>query len=235
MQRKIKGTLALLMSFMMLTAFLPTAAFTESDLDKYPETVTEQANEVEAPPDVPLEYDFDEIEQITSSWDEPWDEWEEDTPMSESDYEAPLVETIESVIADFGYAYVMTTQTAIVYATPEMAEPVYTITQGGAVLLATEYIAQDGTNCVRICFITEESEILTGYVTENTITDTALWDEEVDAMARIMWAELVMCANIGELYVFVVKGEKPGSSSYDDPIEEVTPGEPVDHPENPCS
>ncbi|MDR1951848.1 MAG: DUF5683 domain-containing protein, partial [Bacteroidales bacterium] len=41
------------------------------------------------------------------------------------DNEALIVESIERVIADYGYAYVMTTHAATVYSTPEMVEPVF--------------------------------------------------------------------------------------------------------------
>ncbi|MCL1855034.1 MAG: hypothetical protein FWF86_04810, partial [Clostridia bacterium] len=107
MQRKIKGYLALLMSLMMLAALLPTAAFTESDVNEFPVVIMEQTIDDEDPPDF-----FEETEEETHTEDEPWVDWTEDAPTYEA--EIPFVDSIEGHIADYGYAYVVTTQAVVV-------------------------------------------------------------------------------------------------------------------------
>ena len=114
---------------------------------------------------------------------------------------ALLEDSIGSLIADYGYAYVMTTQAVAVYRTTDMTDPVFTISQEDAVLFAIEY----GTG-LKVCFLTEDSRMIIGYVASDMIADTVLEDVDVDAMAQTCWAELI-CTDYGELYMFVIKGE----------------------------
>jgi hypothetical protein len=215
----IKRFLALLMSLMLLTTLLPIAAFTESEMSE-PEDAMDQTPDGDATPD-------DSIDPATESDDELWDDWAEDEPAPETDDEAPIDESIAGWIADFGYAYVTATHPAMVYDTPEMAEPIFAITQDGAVLLATEYSAQ---NTVRVWFFVAEGEIITGYIAEYALADAVLWDSEVDVLARTLWAELVECFDVGELYLFAVAGEKSGVATAE-PTEEPIPAEPDDNGE----
>ena len=158
MLTKIRRTLLLLLSLLLLTALLPTDAFAETAM--------------------------------------------------------PLTEGVESHIADYGYAYVTTTRAATVYSTADLTAPVFTITQDAAVLFAFEYNASS----LKVCFITEESEMLVGYVATEAVADTIIWDEDADAMARDLWAELI-CTDYGELYIFVVQGAlfdiSNGASAYE--------------------
>ena len=117
------------------------------------------------------------------------------------DLDALPEDSIESLIADYGYAYVMTTQAVTVFWTMDMTDPVFTISQEDAVLFAIEY----GTG-LKVCFLTEDSRMIIGYIASDMIADTVLEDVDVDAMAQTRWAELI-CTDFGELYMFVIKGE----------------------------
>lgn len=220
MQRNptIKRTLALLLSLVLLTALLPTAAFAESEMAEY--------MEAEVPTDVPAEPvdDSDSEPDISEETEQTEEAPVEDAPAYEPDTEPQPEETIESLIAYYGYAYVTMTQAAVVYGTPELADPIFNITQDGAVLLAIEF----GTSSMKVCFLTEGSELLVGFVAADTLADTILWDEDVDAMARSMWAELTW-TDFGEVYVFVLQGEYPGIAQ-EAPTAEVLPEEYVPEP-----
>jgi len=219
MQRKIKGYLALLMSLMMLVALLPTAAFTESDVNEFPVVMMEQTMDDEEPPDF-----FEETEEETYTEDEPWVDWADDAPTYETYYEMPFVESIEGHIADYGYAYVVKTQAAVVYSTSEMTDPIYTIAQDGAILLATEYRTQNGKSIVKVWFITEENEAIAGHVEESALADTVLWDDEAVMMALTLWSGLIS-SDVGEQYAFVVKGAKPGTVNEAPTVIEIAPTE----------
>ena len=72
-----KRFLALLMSLLLLTALLPTAAFTESNMADY----TEDACDDPIDDGELLWCDaYYEEQEYYSTEDEPWDDWEEDAP-----------------------------------------------------------------------------------------------------------------------------------------------------------
>lgn len=117
--------------------------------------------------------------------------------------------SIPDRIATYGHAYVTTSEAAKVYGTAAMEEAdwLYTITQTGAVLLATEYDCQSGPHPVRVWFLTEAAETLTGYVAKETLADKLLTDEE--ALARADTFTSVVSTDAGSLSVFAAAGEWP--------------------------
>lgn len=210
MQKKVKTKrfLAFLMSLMMLMALLPTAAFTESDdMPGEAEVVLDQSIDDGALSDV-LDVS-DETEQVIPSEDEP----SADLDATYEEQNDPATQSIESMIAANGSTYVVAAHSVTVYGATEMAEPVFTITQDNAVLLAIEYTAQGS---VKVWFLNEENEVIAGYVAADVLG--ILMDEEAAAMTGDLWSGLIS-TDAGELYAFVVKGERPVTAS-DDPVME---------------
>ena len=214
-KKKIKGFLALLMALMILSALLPTAAFTEPDTPEYLEDIHyDPVADGDFEPDA-----YEETDEAIYTEDEPWADWPVYTSPLDQDYEVPFIESIESHIADYGYAYVVTTHTVVVYRAPDMVERIYAITQNGAVLLATEYRTQNGINSLKVWFITEENEVIAGYVAADVVADAVLWDDEAVTMAFTLWSGVVS-SDVGEQYAFVVRGEKPGAA-HEEPAEDI--------------
>ena len=104
----------------------------ESSNDETPSD--EQAEETPAPEDTPTE-------------EPPVAEAEEEIVPEET--AVPVLDGVESAIAANGHVYVMTADTTDVYATADRTELIFTITQDGAVLLATEYIPRADANSVK--------------------------------------------------------------------------------------
>ena len=92
--------------------------------------------------------------------------------------------------------------------TADRTEIIFTITQGGAVLLATEYMPRENTSSVKVWFLTADGETITAYVSEAALLDAFLTDEEADALADTQHAAWVS-SDAGELLAFVVTGERP--------------------------
>ena len=227
---KSRRFFALVMALMMLAALLPAAAFMESDMAEYWE---------DAASDFAPDF-FDEEEQVSYAGEEPWGDWTDDDPALEADNEVTFGESLEGRIAAGGHAYVMTTQATIVYSAPQMADPIFIVTQGGAVLLATEYRTRSGINSVMVWFITEGNDVIAGYVAANEVEDAVLLDEEAFAMAGILGYDLVS-TDAGDLYAFVAMGDRFINNTTDDeevtaelpfePIAEQAPAEAANHDE----
>jgi hypothetical protein len=163
----------------MLAAFLPSAALTDSDISEYSDGTVEQTVESEET-DVSID-PAAEMYPIDPIWHEPMDDSPEDAPEPETGNDLlqddPIdadARDLERVIADYGYAYVMTIHAAVVYSATDMAEPVFTITQSDAVLLAIEYRTHNGVGSVKVCFLTEESELMIGYISAAGSTETSV-------------------------------------------------------------
>ena len=209
MQRKNRF-LALLLTIALLTALFPATALMESEMDADWDVEFEQPAEGDVPPDEYAEA-------------EPPEEWADDIPAEEPEAEAPPEETIESLLDDYGYAYVLTLEGVTVYAAPDMAEPIFTITQEEAVLFAIEYGP-----CFKVCFLTEESALLVGYVSADAISNTVLWDEDLEDLAGSLWAEYIW-TDFGDMLIFVIQGV-PASIAGEEPAPDITPEEPTSTP-----
>lgn len=132
---------------------------------------------------------------------------ETELPPDETDSPPPVAESagIADMIATNGHAYVVTSDAAEVYATPEMLNPVFTLTQESAVLLATGAIQQDSGNALLVWFLTNENEAVSGYISEATLTGIALSDEEAYALTASQPAGII-ASDAGQLIAFVVEG-----------------------------
>ena len=83
----------------------------------------------------------------------------------------------------------------------------YEIAACNSVLLATEVVEQDAGDMVRAWLMTEEYEVLCGYVSIEVLDTYALTDEEAEALAQQLWAWPVE-TEAGTRTVFVIEGEK---------------------------
>jgi len=133
---------------------------------------------------------------------------ETELPPDETDSPPPVAEGagIADRIATNGHIYVVTAGAAEVYATPEMLNPVFTLTQESAVLLTTESIQQDSGNALLVWFITSGNEAVSGYISEAALTGIALSDEEAYALTAAQPAGILV-SDAGELIAFVVEGQ----------------------------
>ncbi len=225
----IQKFLALLLSVILLVSALPITTFAEAESTVDSEVTMEPPTE----PETIITEEFDTPEEIepsaepeSSNDESPSDEQAEETPAPEDTptEEPPVVEaeeeivpeetavsaldSIGSAIAANGHVYVMTAGTTDAYATADRTELVFTITQDGAVLLATEYVPRENVSSVKVWFLTAEGETITAYVSEATISDALLTDEEANALADTQHAAWVS-SDAGELLAFVVAGERP--------------------------
>ena len=225
----IQKLLALLLSVILLVSALPMVALTEAESTIDLEVTTEPPADTETietdEPNTP-----EAIEPTTepeSSNDEtPSDEQAEETPAPENapTEETPVVEaedeivpdetaipvpdSIESAIAVNGHVYVMTAGTANAYATSDRTELLFTLTQGGAVLLVTAYEPRENAISVKVWFLTADGETITAYVSKTALSGAFLTDEEADALADTQHAAWVS-SDAGELLAFVVASERP--------------------------
>lgn len=186
--KEVKRYFALLLSLLMLLLNL-TSVWAEGTVGiTTPTDISESAHE-EQPTEVP-----EETPSAIPS---------ENPEVSES--------SIPDRIAACGHAYVTTTETAKVYGTTAMEEAdlLYTITQAGAILLATEYDRQAALHPVRVWFLTDAGETLTGYVAEKSLADKPLTDEE--AMTRANENTSVVSTDVGSISVLTVAGEWPNA------------------------
>ena len=153
----------------------------------------EQIEETPAPEDAPTE-------------EPPGIEATEDMVPDET--AVPVPDNIKGVIAANGHVYVMTAGTTDVYATVDRTELIFTITQDGAVLLATEYVPHADASSVKVWFLTADGETITAYVSEAALSDALLTDEETNALADVQHAAWIS-SDAGELLAFVVASERP--------------------------
>lgn len=137
-----------------------------------------------------------------------------------ADEEADVRMTVADCIAAYGHVYATTLDAALVYADNTMLDEqhIFTISQAGALLLATAY-APD-TDAVKVWFMASDGEILTGYVHADVLAEIPVTDEQADEMANILWFDYAD-SEAGTLLVFVVAGEKPVMQE-EQPAEEPT-------------
>lgn len=175
--------------------------FIEPD-DPLPQEPTDDVTE--EPAEVPSEEPADEnAEQEALPETVPTEE----LPVDE-ETEADVQLTVADCIAAYGHVYVTTLDTAMVYTDSAMLDEqhIFTISQAGALLLATAYVPDADT--VKVWFMASDGEILTGYVHADMLTEIPVTDEQADEMANILWFDYAD-SEAGTLLVFVVAGEKP--------------------------
>ncbi len=217
---KNKRFLALVMSLIMLISAMPMNTFAETDsIEKSAATeavqpdvdemdnievlstplATDAVIDGEASSDTVIEMVSHDTEQQENA-SEPEDE---DAPTPAADAGNPLKQAIDAN----GHAYVLTAGLVKAYSNMQMTDHVYTINQGGTVLLVTQYIERDNASIVRVWFISAEDETFFAYIPANALTDTILKGDEVNMMADKLPSALISTSN-GELYAFKVSGEK---------------------------
>ncbi len=149
---------------------------------------------------------------LTAAWAEEGTGMATPTDLSEPAPEEQAQQSLAEVLATQGHAYVTTADTAKVYGTAAMeeADPVYTITQLGTVLLATAYEPESEHHPVRVWFLVKAGEgmcePLSGYVAEQALAAIPLTDEEARSMADESSA--IASTDAGELLLFAAKGER---------------------------
>lgn len=117
------------------------------------------------------------------------------------------------------HAYVLAQGPAPLWRSADMTQgALYEIAACNSVLLATEVVEQDAGDMVRAWLMTEEYEVLCGYVSIEVLDAYALTDEEAEALARQLWAWPVE-TEVGVRTVFVIEGEKAQEEA---PEQEVT-------------
>jgi len=245
----IQKLLALLLLVMLLVSALPITAFAEAEPTVDSEVTMEPPSDMETietdEPNTP-EATKPSAEPESSNDEAPSDEQAEETftpedtqteepPVVEAEEEivpeetaVPVPDNIESVIAVNGHVYVMTAGITDAYATADRNELIFTITQDGAVLLATEYLPRADASSVKVWFLTADGETITAYVSEAALSDTFLTDEEANALASTQNAAWIS-SDAGELLAFVAAGEKPAVPT-EAPAEAVPSQEPIQEP-----
>jgi len=207
-----------------------------------PELIPQPSEETDIPPDevqdeIPDEEADDEplIEPDDPLPQEPADENvdQETLPEMEPTEELPVDEeteadvqmTVADCIAAYGHVYTTTLDNAMVYADSAMLDEqhIFTISQAGALLLATAYVPE--TDAVKVWFMASDGEILMGYVHADVLAETPVTDEQADEMANILWFDYAD-SEAGTLLVFVVAGEKP-TTQEETPAEEPVIDDPL--------
>ncbi len=231
---------ALLMALVMLVSALPTFTFAEAETP-VPEAVIEQPTDLDVlvsdmaelneslETESPNEDDVAEVLEDETPADMVADANSEPMPADENPSDTPDKSSVslKSVIEDQGHAYVLTARAVKAYASPNMAQKdhILTITQTGAVLLATEYFQQEHGNYVKVWFVFE-GEAISAYIPEKALTDRILSDEEALADSN---SSTVISVSGGDWPIFNVVGEKPVAEA-DFPTEEDTSSESTPEP-----
>lgn len=255
---KSRRLIALVLALLMLLSALPTTIFAETSTTESPALTDDPVVVTDAPlpesdeagGDAEANEPMPETEQANEDipTDPPADEPPlPDTPPTEDEQEAdnedaPLPEelppvqevmSLEAAIAANGHTYVTTLGAADVHHTAELANHFFTITGGGAVLLATEVVQQEDGNRVKVWFVNGDYEAIVGYVAASTLADTLLTDDEANALASTMPAAWT-ASDAGELVAFVVEGEKVSEAPTDDlPTQEPATEQPTTEGEPP--
>ncbi len=175
----------------------------------------------EEPAEVPSE---EPVDENTDQEALPETEPTEELPVDE-DEEADEQMTIADCIAAYGHVYATTLDAALVYADSAMLDEQhsFTISQAGALLLATAHVPE--TDAVKVWFMASDGEILTGYVHADVLAEIPVTDEQADEMANILWFDYAD-SEAGTLLVFVVAGEKP-TVQEEQPAEEPAMDDPL--------
>ena len=209
MKTMMNRILSLLLCLMLLMPSLPTA-FAEA----WPGWDDTPATDTDIPmPDIieqPAEDNGGEGEASPDESPEDLPEEWEDEPL------ADLCSKIEA----HGHAYIGISGTPVsMYSTEDMTEDshVFTIWQDDALLLATEYHELDETTVVKVWLLTEQYEVVSGYVSREALADTICPEEDAYELMFLLPVGIVSTEN-GEKYAFVVQGEKVNT-----PTEEVVP------------
>ena len=216
--KKIKRYLALLVAVMMLLSAVSMGVFAEEhdSAPAEPAVTDERADGEAAEPQEDSPAEESPPEEVVPETPLSEDETAEATPeptngpveiTSESlPGETPVPSDIESWVAVNGHAYVTTLSAADVYHAAGRTDHFFTITNGGAVLLATEVVQREDGNSVKVWFVTDDYESVVGYVAESSLADTLLIDDDANELASAMPAAWT-ASDVGELITFVVEGD----------------------------
>ena len=165
-----------------------------------PEETTDEPEAEEIAPDE--EYVTDEVETNESAEEATGDAAEEQ-PDEQS---GPLA--VRDALWQSDHAYVLLQGPAPLWRSADVTQgALYEIAACNSVLLATEVVEQDAGDMVRAWLMTEEYEVLCGYVSIEVLDTYALTDEEAEALAQQLWAWPVE-TEAGTRTVFVIEGEK---------------------------
>lgn len=199
MKNMMNRILSLLLCLMLLMPSLPTAlAEAWPGWDDTPATDT----------DLPLTgMDAPAQDDNSGEGEALPDKGPEDLP--EEWGEEPLADLCSKIDAH-GHAYIGISSTPVsMYSTEDMTEDnsVFTIWQDDALLLATEYNELDTTTVVKVWLLTEQFEVVTGYVSRDDLADAICPEEDAYELMFLLPVGIVSTEN-GEKYAFVVQGEK---------------------------
>ncbi|MCI6374369.1 MAG: hypothetical protein MR821_03640 [Clostridiales bacterium] len=151
-----------------------------------PEGNTDEPEAQEIAPDE--EYATDEVETDESAEEATGDAAEEQP----EEQPGPLV--VRDALWQSDHAYVLLQGPAPLWRSADVTQgALYEIAACNSVLLATEVVEQDAGDMVRVWLMTEEYEVLCGYVSIEVLDTYALTDEEAEALAQQLWAWLVLC------------------------------------------
>ena len=165
-----------------------------------PEETTDEPEAEEIAPDE--EYVTDEVETNESAEEATGDAAEEQ-PDEQS---GPLA--VRDALWQSDHAYVLLQGPAPLWRSADVTQgALYEIAACNSVLLATEVVEQYAGDMVRAWLMTEEYEVLCGYVSIEVLDTYALTDEEAEALAQQLWAWPVE-TEAGTRTVFVIEGEK---------------------------
>lgn len=140
--------------------------------------------------------------------------------LGEQQEEQPAALGIREVLSQSDYAYVLEQGLAPLWRSADMTQGMlFEIQASNSVLLATEYAELDTGDMVRVWLMTEEYEVLCGYVSVDNLAEYVLTEEKTEELARQLWAWPVE-TEAGIRTVFVIEGEK---TREDMPVQEETP------------
>ena len=189
----------------------------DEPLEEQPEeTVPDDEIEI---PDIPVEDEESELPPIE-------DVLVEEAPLPEDEpQDEPIIieNPIKAAIDADGYAYLMAENSFDAFSTPDMEEHIFTVHNG--VLLATDFIENDGWNIIEVQFLTASGEALTAYAYGDDLPDTLLERSALDEIALTTNFALVFVGD-GKVAIFEVDGEFPY-------VEELPPVELPEEPEPP--
>lgn len=124
--------------------------------------------------------------------------------------EADVTEShaVREALAQNGYAYVLAQGPAPLWRSADRTQGVrFEIEACNSVLLATEYAEQDSGDMVCVWLMTEEYEVLCGYISIEALAGYTLTDEDAEVLAQQLWAWPVD-TEAGARTVFVIEGDR---------------------------
>ena len=144
----------------------------------------------------------------------------EDTLSEENDtYAFAVYPEMAEMIDILGHVYVMTVRPVQLYGTPERlsADVVYNVAQENAMLLATDYVQFDHTDSVKVWLVSENGELIEGYVPASMLLRDVRLDNDLPDLISYLPVVLTY-TDAGLLHVFIVAGEKPDDGMHEEAL-----------------